>query len=136
MNKNDGRPSQSPLACDMTAIPLTERETHLNTSRILFSDIKKIRELPDGYEFRLEDDASVLLGLLCASSAFFASPRWSKYVSRGNTPERPPQRRKRSRGSAETSLNSIPVNLVIEYPPHDCTDTNVFVRINLSLNSC
>jgi hypothetical protein len=41
MNKNDGRPSQSPLACNMTAIPLTERETHLNTSRILFSDIKK-----------------------------------------------------------------------------------------------
>ena len=61
MNKNDGRPSQSPLACDMTAIPLIERETHLNTSRILFSDIKKIRELPDGYEFRLEDDARVLL---------------------------------------------------------------------------
>jgi len=61
MNKNDGRPSQSLLACDMTAIPLTERETHLNTSRILFSDIKKIRELPDGYEFRLEDDARVLL---------------------------------------------------------------------------
>ena len=61
MNKNDGRPSQSPLACDMTAIPLTERETHLKTSRTLFSDIKEIRELPDGYEFRLEDNASVLL---------------------------------------------------------------------------
>src|SRR6185295_2216282 len=81
MNKNEGRPSQSSLACDMTAIPLTERETHLKTSRTLFSNIKEIRELPDGYEFRLEDDAK---GLLCASSAFSASPRWSKYVSRGN----------------------------------------------------
>ena len=60
MNKNEGRPSQSSLACDMTAIPLTERETHLKTSRTLFSNIKEIRELPDGYEFRLEDDASVL----------------------------------------------------------------------------
>ena len=61
MNKNDGRPSQSPLACDMTAIPLTQRETHLKTSRTLFSDIKEIRELPDGYEFWLEGDANVLL---------------------------------------------------------------------------
>ena len=68
----------------MTAIPLSAREKHLKTSRTLFSDVKEIRELPDGYEFRLEDDASALLGLLCASSAFSASPRWSKYVSRGN----------------------------------------------------
>jgi len=61
MNKDDAHQSQSPLACDMTAIPLTDRETHLQTSRTLFSDIKEIRELPDGYEFRLEGDASVLL---------------------------------------------------------------------------
>ena len=61
MNKNDACQSQSPLACDMTAIPLSKRETHLKTSRSLFSDIKEIRELPDGYEFLLDDDASVLL---------------------------------------------------------------------------
>jgi len=61
MNENDMHQSQSPLACDMTAIPLSKRETHLKTSRSLFSDIKEIRELIDGYEFLLEDDASVLL---------------------------------------------------------------------------
>jgi len=61
MNTDNAHQSQSPLACDMTAIPLSERETHLKNSRTLFSDIKEIRELPDGYEFRLEDDASVLL---------------------------------------------------------------------------
>jgi hypothetical protein len=61
MKKDNSRQPQSPLACDMTAIPLTDRETHLNTSRTLFSNIKEIRELSDGYEFRLEDDASVLL---------------------------------------------------------------------------
>ena len=61
MNKDNAHPSQSPLACDMTAIPVSKRETHLKTSRSLFSDIKEIRELPDGYEFRLEDNASVLL---------------------------------------------------------------------------
>ena len=60
MNKDLACQSQSPLACDMTAIPLSKRETHLKTSTSLFSDIKEIRELPDGYEFRLEDDASVL----------------------------------------------------------------------------
>jgi hypothetical protein len=59
----------------MTAIPLSAREKHLKTSRTLFSDVKEIRELPDGYEFRLEDDASALLGLLCAPSAFSASLR-------------------------------------------------------------
>ena len=61
MNKDNAHQSQSPLACDMTAIPVSKRETHLKTSRSLFSDIKEIRELPDGYEFRLEDNASVLL---------------------------------------------------------------------------
>ena len=61
MNKDNAHQSQSPLACDMTAIPISERETHLKTSRSLFSDIKEIRELPDGYEFRLEDNPSVLL---------------------------------------------------------------------------
>jgi len=53
--------SVSPLACDMTAIPLAEREAHLKTSRDLFSHIHEIRELPDGYEFRLDVDPKVLL---------------------------------------------------------------------------
>ena len=58
MNKEDAR---SPLACDQAAIPLSERGTHLKTSRELFSDIQEIRELPNGYEFRLGNEANVLL---------------------------------------------------------------------------
>ena len=51
----------SPLACDMTAIPLSERETHMKSARDLFSETHEIRELPDGYEFRLNGDAEAML---------------------------------------------------------------------------
>ena len=60
MNKEQ-LPTRSPLACDMRAIPLSEREPHLKTSRELFSRIQKVRELPDGYEFRLPDGKNLLV---------------------------------------------------------------------------
>jgi hypothetical protein len=52
---------ESPLACDMRAIPLNQREAHLNTSRDLFSLIQEIRELSDGYAFRFTADAGILV---------------------------------------------------------------------------
>ena len=62
MNRKDGaRQSQSPLACDMSAISIDERESHLNTSSQLFSHIREVRELPNGYEFRLGVETRVLL---------------------------------------------------------------------------
>ena len=48
--------NQSPLACDMTAIPAEQRPLHLAKSRELFSQIQETRELADGYEFRFADD--------------------------------------------------------------------------------
>lgn len=55
--------TESPLACDMTAIPADQRPVHLATSRELFSKIKEFRELPDGYEFRLADGPDLLTKL-------------------------------------------------------------------------
>jgi hypothetical protein len=55
--------TESPLACDMTAIPAAQRPVHLATSRELFSKIEEFRELPDGYEFRLADGPDLLTKL-------------------------------------------------------------------------
>ena len=47
----------------MTAIAAEQRPVHLATSRELFSKIEEVRELTDGYEFRLADDPRVLTKL-------------------------------------------------------------------------
>jgi len=52
--------NQSPLACDMTAIPVEQRPVHLTKSRELFSKIQETRELSNGYEFRFADESEVL----------------------------------------------------------------------------
>ena len=51
---------ESPLACDMTAIAPDQRPQHLATSRELFSRIEEVRELSNGYEFRLADDPALI----------------------------------------------------------------------------
>ncbi len=56
--------NQSPLACDMTAIPTEQRPVHLTKSRELFSQIEETRELSDGYEFRFADEPNVLKRLV------------------------------------------------------------------------
>ena len=55
--------TQSPIACDMTAIPPEQRQVHLTTSKDLFSRIKEFRELPDGYEFRFASGPEVIMKL-------------------------------------------------------------------------
>ncbi len=55
--------TQSPLACDMTAIPSEQRQGHLATSRDLFSRIQEFRELADGYEFRFASESNLLMNL-------------------------------------------------------------------------
>jgi hypothetical protein len=55
--------SESPLACDMTAIAPDERPKHLATSRELFSRIEEFRELPNGYEFRLAEGPELITKL-------------------------------------------------------------------------
>jgi hypothetical protein len=51
----------SPLACDISAIPLSQRKAHLSTSRDLLSLIQEIRELSNGYAFRFAADTGILM---------------------------------------------------------------------------
>lgn len=52
--------NQSPLACDMTAIPAEQRPIHLATSRELFLHIEETRELPNGFQFRFDAEPNVI----------------------------------------------------------------------------
>jgi hypothetical protein len=52
--------SQLPIACDMSVLSPDQRATHIAMSRELFSRLEEIRELADGYEFRLADDLSAI----------------------------------------------------------------------------
>lgn len=58
---SDWSKEQSPIACDMSVLSPAQRETHLATSRELFSKVQAIKELADGYEFQLSDEADVVL---------------------------------------------------------------------------
>lgn len=52
---------ESPFACDMLAIAADQRSAHLATIDKLFRSVGSVRELPDGYSFRLPNEADVLL---------------------------------------------------------------------------
>ncbi len=54
---------ESPFACVMDAIDPGKRESHLDTAKYLFSRVAEIREMPNGYAFRLSNDSDVLLKL-------------------------------------------------------------------------
>lgn len=41
------------LACDLTAFTDEERDNHIAQSNRLFATVEEVRELPDGYKFRL-----------------------------------------------------------------------------------
>lgn len=51
---------ESPFACDMSAIPPAERGAHLAAIEEVFGAVREIREIPDGYSFRLDSEASWL----------------------------------------------------------------------------
>jgi len=53
--------SESPIACDMSAIDAGLRAGHVATGAQLFRAAEEIRELPDGYAFRLPPDGDALL---------------------------------------------------------------------------
>lgn len=52
---------ESPLACDMNGIEPGSRERHAATGRELLQAAAEIRELPDGYAFRLPAGPDVLV---------------------------------------------------------------------------
>src|SRR5262245_20618541 len=53
--------NESPIACDMSALTLDQRVSHLATSRALFSEVQEIQELSNGYQFRFANDPSAIL---------------------------------------------------------------------------
>jgi hypothetical protein len=51
----------SPFACDMTAIEVSKRGQHIATIDALFRSTGEIREMPNGYAFRLPNESDVLV---------------------------------------------------------------------------
>ncbi|HYH44797.1 MAG TPA: hypothetical protein VEG34_03870 [Thermoanaerobaculia bacterium] len=49
---------ESPFACDMTAFNAAERRQHIEAIAEVFGAVEEIRELPDGYTFRLPNEAA------------------------------------------------------------------------------
>lgn len=61
----------TPFSCDMSALAPGERERHLAMMKAVFGAVQEIRELADGYAFRLPNDAEMLIQV----SAFVAKER-------------------------------------------------------------
>lgn len=60
---------QSPFACDMAAIATEHRDAHLAMIADLFGAVEEVRELSDGYAFRLPNE------LLEKAAAFITRER-------------------------------------------------------------
>ena len=54
---------ESPFACVMSVIDADKREPHLANARALFKRIQEIRELDNGFAFRLGDSPDLLAKL-------------------------------------------------------------------------
>jgi hypothetical protein len=52
-----------PIACDLTAIPASEREQHSATSRQIFQAAQEVQELPSGYSFRFNNEPGMFMEL-------------------------------------------------------------------------
>lgn len=50
---------ESPFACDMSAIEAAALPKHLATIQKLFGLVEQVKELPNGYTFRLPGDSDV-----------------------------------------------------------------------------
>ena len=51
---------QTPIACDITAIDDSERENHRQAAEDVFAAVSDLRELPDGYGFRLPTETKLI----------------------------------------------------------------------------
>jgi len=59
MNKIEAQP----IICDLTAIPADVREQHVLNSPRIFQAALEVRELPNGYAFRLPNEPGMWLAL-------------------------------------------------------------------------
>ncbi len=48
--------SNIPIACDLSAISNEKRGEHIETAKNLFASFKEVKDLPDGYAFRVPPD--------------------------------------------------------------------------------
>jgi hypothetical protein len=51
---------KSPFACVMDAIEPSHRRQHLATARFVFAAVNEVREVPNGYAFRLPNASEML----------------------------------------------------------------------------
>ena len=58
---SDWPKAQSQMACDMSVLSPEQRDAHLTASRELFSKVQAIKEVDDGYEFRIGDEPDVIV---------------------------------------------------------------------------
>jgi hypothetical protein len=49
------------FACSLTALTAEQRKRHAELRKTLGESVKEVQELPDGYAFRLPDDAKTIL---------------------------------------------------------------------------
>ena len=59
------------FVCDMSAMTPIERQQHIATTREVFGAVQEIRELPNGYSFRLADEE----GIFMQAAAFLSKER-------------------------------------------------------------
>ncbi len=52
-----------PIACELTAIPASEREQHSATSGQIFRAAQEVVELPDGYAFHFNNEPGMFMTL-------------------------------------------------------------------------
>jgi hypothetical protein len=59
--ESDGATSQVALACDVSAVPPEQRDRWVAIGRQVYAAVEEVRELADGYRFRLPTSSTVLL---------------------------------------------------------------------------
>ena len=102
MTANRVQESEVPFACSLTALSASERQRHRELSEKLHASVKEVRELRDGYGFRLggEREAIILaaewisLERLCCPFFGFqlevgseATPTWLRITGREGVKE-------------------------------------------------
>ena len=55
--------TNTPLACNMTAFTVEQRERHQTLAQQLFESVEEAQELPAGYAFRLPMEASMCIAV-------------------------------------------------------------------------
>jgi CYTH domain-containing protein len=55
---------ESPFACDMTALEVSERRKHIENINNVFQSVKEIRENFNGYSFLLRKESNMLINLM------------------------------------------------------------------------